>query len=168
MHETGKSPHVKSGVTETLDHLTGLPLEDAILKTTAKVGVIGLGYVGLPLIRTFVTAGFQTLGFDVDAGKVESLLAGRSYIEHIASEWIGRYVSEGTFAPTADMGRLAEADAMLICVPTPLNQSRDPDLAYMEATAREIAGICGPANWWCWRARPIPARRAKWCCRSCD
>ena len=71
--------------------------------------------------------------------KVKSLQAGRSYIEHIPSEWIGRCVSEGKFAPTADMGRLAEADAMLICVPTPLSPSRDPDLIYVEATAREIA-----------------------------
>jgi UDP-N-acetyl-D-glucosamine dehydrogenase len=117
----------------------GLELEAAIRKKTAKIGVIGLGYVGLPLIRTFVASGFQTLGFDVDAEKVKSLLAGQSYIEHIPSEWIGQCVREGTFAPTADMDRMADADALLICVPTPLNQSRDPDLIYVEATAREIA-----------------------------
>ena len=124
----------------------GLPLEGAIRQKTAKIGVIGLGYVGLPLIRTFVAAGFQTLGFDVDAEKVKSLQAGRSYIEHIPSEWIGRCVSEGKFAATADMSRLAEADALLICVPTPLNQSRDPDLIYVEATAREIAAHLRPGQ----------------------
>jgi UDP-N-acetyl-D-glucosamine dehydrogenase len=146
MHETGNSPRVKSGVTETLDHPTGLPLEQAILNKTATVGVIGLGYVGLPLIRTFIAAGFKTLGFDVDAKKVESLLAGRSYIEHIPSEWIGRYVKENTFSPTTDMSRLAEADAILICVPTPLNQSRDPDLAYVEGTARYVAKHLRPGQ----------------------
>lgn len=146
MHETVKSPRVKSQTSEALDHATGLPLEQAILNKTAKVGVIGLGYVGLPLIRTFIAAGFKTLGFDVDAKKVESLLAGRSYIEHIPSEWIDRYVREKTFSPTTDMSRLAEADAVLICVPTPLNQSRDPDLAYVEGTARYVAEYLRPGQ----------------------
>ena len=109
-------------------------------------GVLGLGYVGLPLIRTFIAAGFPTLGFDVDAEKIRRLKAGESYIEHIPSEWIARYVSEGKFAPTADMSRLAEADALLICVPTPLNRSRDPDLIYVEATAREIAAHLRPGQ----------------------
>ena len=124
----------------------GVPLEAAIRRKTAKIGVIGLGYVGLPLIRAFIAAGFQTLGFDVDAEKVKSLQAGRSYIEHIPSEWIGRCVNEGKFTPTADMGRMTEADALLICVPTPLSQSRDPDLIYVEATAREIAAHLRPGQ----------------------
>jgi UDP-N-acetyl-D-glucosamine dehydrogenase len=114
-------------------------LQAAIEAKTAKIGVIGLGYVGLPLIRTFVASGFQTIGFDVDQRKVDSLLAGRSYIEHIPSQWIGQCVANGKFKPTADMDRLGEADALLICVPTPLSPSRDPDLIYVEATAREIA-----------------------------
>ena len=125
---------------------THLPLRTAIREKTANVGVVGLGYVGLPLIRTFVAAGFRTLGFDVDAGKVKSLKAGKSYIEHIPSEWIGRCVKEGKFTPTADMDRLAEADAVLICVPTPLNRSRDPDLIYVEATAREVAAHLRPGQ----------------------
>jgi UDP-N-acetyl-D-glucosamine dehydrogenase len=114
-------------------------LRAAIRQKTAKVGVIGLGYVGLPLIRTFVAAGFQTLGFDLDPHKIEKLQAGESYIEHIPAQWIDQCVSQGKFIPTADMGRMAEADALLICVPTPLNNSRDPDLVYVESTAREIA-----------------------------
>ncbi len=114
-------------------------LEVAIVAKKAKVGVIGLGYVGLPLIRTFVAAGFNTLGYDADPKKVESLLAGKSYIGHIPSAWIGQCIREGKFSPTADMNRLAEADVLLICVPTPLNASRDPDLVFVEATAREIA-----------------------------
>jgi len=123
-----------------------LPLETAILDKTAKLGVVGLGYVGLPLIRTFVAAGFQTLGFDVDAEKIRRLQAGESYIEHIPSEWIRQCVGRGQFIPTADMNRLAEADALLICVPTPLNRSRDPDLIYVESTAREIAARLRPGQ----------------------
>ncbi len=120
-------------------------LEQAIASKTAKVGVIGLGYVGLPLVRAFVEAGFSTLGFDVDECKVARLLAGESYIAHIPSAWIAECVSRGAFQPTADMRRLGEADAILICVPTPLNESRDPDLQYIESTSRQIAAAlrCG-------------------------
>jgi len=114
-------------------------LRQAIANKSAKVGIIGLGYVGLPLIRAFIQAGFRTLGFDVDQTKVRSLLAGKSYIKHLPSEWIASCVAEGIFEPTADLGRLAEADALLICVPTPLSDSRDPDLSYVESTTRAIA-----------------------------
>jgi UDP-N-acetyl-D-glucosamine dehydrogenase len=113
-------------------------LEQRIREKSAAVGVIGLGYVGLPLIRAFVEAGFSTLGFDVDQSKVDRLLAGQSYIEHIPSAWIAECVSQGKFRPTADMKRLSEADAILICVPTPLNESRDPDLQYIVATAESV------------------------------
>ncbi|MEX0978660.1 MAG: nucleotide sugar dehydrogenase, partial [Pirellulales bacterium] len=116
-------------------------LEQAIKEKSAVVGVVGLGYVGLPLIRAFVAAGFRTMGFDVDRGKVEKLLAGKSYIGHIASEWINDCIHSKKFTPTADMQRLAEPDVLLICVPTPLSESRDPDLAYVEATARQIAAV---------------------------
>ena len=95
-------------------------LEEAIGNRSAKIGVIGLGYVGLPLIRAFISAGFRTLGFDIDQSKVDKLLAGQSYIKHISAEWISKYVSNGSFEPTSDMRRLTEADALLICVPTPL------------------------------------------------
>lgn len=114
-------------------------LEQRIRGQTAAIGVIGLGYVGLPLIRAFVEAGFSTLGFDVDQAKVDRLLAGQSYIEHIPSAWIAECVCQGKFRPMADMKRLSEADAILICVPTPLNESRDPDLQYIVATAESIA-----------------------------
>jgi len=125
---------------------TPMPLEDAILEKTAQVGVIGLGYVGLPLIRSFIAAGYRTLGFDIDPAKVQRLQAGQSYIEHIPSEWIAQYVAAGKFAPTADMRRLGEADVLLICVPTPLSESRDPDLTYIEATARQIAACLRPGQ----------------------
>jgi UDP-N-acetyl-D-glucosamine dehydrogenase len=121
-------------------------LAQAIESKSAVVGVIGLGYVGLPLIRAFVAAGFRTMGFDVDRSKVEQLLAGKSYIKHIPSQWIGECVSSGKFVPSADMRRLCEADALLICVPTPLNESRDPDLVYIENTAQQIAAVIRPGQ----------------------
>jgi UDP-N-acetyl-D-glucosamine dehydrogenase len=121
-------------------------LEQAIRQKSALVGVVGLGYVGLPLIRAFVGAGFRTIGFDVDQGKVDRLLAGQSYIEHIPSCWIAECIEGGKFQPTAHMQRLAEPDAILICVPTPLNESRDPDLFYIEETARQVARVLRPGQ----------------------
>ena len=123
-----------------------IALDKAIQDKTAIVGVIGLGYVGLPLIRAFIAAGFRTMGFDVDQTKVDKLLAGKSYIGHIASEWISECIETKKFTPTSDMKRLAEADALLICVPTPLSESRDPDLAYVEATAQQIAAVLRPGQ----------------------
>jgi UDP-N-acetyl-D-glucosamine dehydrogenase len=110
------------------------------------VGVIGLGYVGLPLVRAFVKAGLPVLGFDVDQSKIDALQKGQSYIKHIPAEWIKECLSEGRFEPTADMSRLKEADAILICVPTPLNESRDPDLSYIESTAQEISRTLRPGQ----------------------
>ncbi len=101
-------------------------LADRIENRSAVVGVIGLGYVGLPLISAFTRAGFRCLGFDVDANKVQQLQSGHSYIKHIASETIADWLQSGLFAATADQNRLGEADILLICVPTPLNESRDP------------------------------------------
>jgi len=114
-------------------------LERRIESRTALVGVVGLGYVGLPLVRVFVDAGFRVLGFDSDAAKVAKLRGGESYIGHLASEWIARSVADERFEATADMARLAEPDAILICVPTPLAEGNKPDLQYIEATTRQIA-----------------------------
>ena len=114
-------------------------LKKAIENKTAKVGVIGLGYVGLPLLDAFISKGFSCIGYDVDASKVTELNAGRSYIKHVSSEKIAGWNREKKFEATADMSRLKEADALLICVPTPLSDSRDPDLTYVEGTAESIA-----------------------------
>jgi len=121
-------------------------LREAIEKKSAVVGVIGLGYVGLPLIRAFIAAGFRTMGFDVDQSKVDRLLRGESYIGHISSDWITECIKNQKFVPTSDMQRLREADALLICVPTPLSESRDPDLYYVEETARKIAKSLRPGQ----------------------
>lgn len=121
-------------------------LQSAIQAHTATVGVIGLGYVGLPLVRTFVQAGFRCLGFDLDARKVQKLQAGESYIGHLPSAWIAEMVTAEKFAATSDMQQLKDADAILICVPTPLTDSRDPDLSYVESTAREIAKTLRPGQ----------------------
>ena len=125
---------------------TASELKQAISNKTATVGVVGLGYVGLPLIQAFIRAGFRTMGFDIDQSKVKRLLAGESYIGHIPSSWIAEWIETHRFVPTADMRRLAEADAVLICVPTPLSDSRDPDLSYIEATARQIAAVLRPGQ----------------------
>ncbi len=121
-------------------------LEQAIRSKSAVVGVVGLGYVGLPLIRAFVRAGFRTMGFDVDQAKVQRLSAGESYIGHVPSEWIGECVRTGRFEPTAEMKRLAEPDAVLICVPTPLDDSRNPDLRYVRNTTEQIAAVLRPGQ----------------------
>ncbi len=114
-------------------------VQDAIDRKTAVVGVIGLGYVGLPLVKAFVEAGFRTMGFDVEASKVASLRAGKSYIKHLPGEWISGCIAEGSFEPTDDLARLSEPDALIICVPTPLTDSRDPDLSYVRSTTHQIA-----------------------------
>ena len=115
-------------------------------KRQAKVGVIGLGYVGLPLIRAFADAGFATIGYDVDQRKIDSLKKGKSYIQHIPDEWIGQWLASGRFTASSDKEVLAEADAILICVPTPLSESRDPDLCYVEASTQTIAEILRPGQ----------------------
>lgn len=121
-------------------------LRDKIADKTALIGVVGLGYVGLPLIHAFTKAGFRCLGFDVDVKKIELLEQGRSYIEHIPSSMIQEWIDRKQFGATCDMSRLAEAEAIIICVPTPLNESRDPDLSYIEGTAEQIAAALRPGQ----------------------
>ena len=103
------------------------------------IGIVGLGYVGLPLVRAFVSCGASVIGFDVDDRKVDSLHQGKSYIRHLDSSWLKVAVENKTFRPTHDMSRLDEPDVIIICVPTPLNASRDPDMSYIENTTIAIA-----------------------------
>ena len=103
-----------------------------------RVAVVGLGYVGLPLAETFAWGGFRVIGFDIDASKIERLAAGESYIGHIEPERVAELNASGRFHPTDDPSNFVEADAIVICVPTPLGESREPDLSYIEATGRAI------------------------------
>ncbi|MEE1654749.1 nucleotide sugar dehydrogenase [Microvirga sp. CF3062] len=105
----------------------------------AKVGIVGLGYVGLPLALTAAKANFSVLGFDINRSYVDRLNQGESYIRHIPSDLVASAVATGLLQATNDFDRLKEPDAILICVPTPLTQHREPDLSYVKATARTIA-----------------------------
>jgi len=106
---------------------------------TATIGIIGLGYVGLPLALLFEESGFDVIGFDVDRGKTDSLTRGESYIRHIVAERIGKAFVGGKAKATHDFRRLADCDAILICVPTPLGAHREPDLEYVRITSDAVA-----------------------------
>ncbi len=111
---------------------------DRVERRTAVVGIVGLGYVGLPLAKRFAEVGFAVLGFDTDPAKVETLAAGRSYLEHIPHDAVATMRARG-FTATTDMRRAGEADALLLCVPTPLTRQREPDLSYVRATMAALA-----------------------------
>ncbi len=116
-----------------------LELSRALEKRSATVAVIGLGYAGFPLAEAFAAAGFRVLGVDVDAARVARLREAESYLGHIPARRVRQLLQGGRFEPTADLTRLAEADAAIICVPTPLTAARDPDLSAVEAAARSCA-----------------------------
>src|SRR5271156_5300602 len=104
-----------------------------------QIAIVGLGYVGLPLLLQFVRSDTRVLGLDIDEGKVKSLMAGRSYIKHIESSTIAAAVQAGKFSASTDFSRVKETQAVIICVPTPLNKNREPDISYILETGRSIA-----------------------------
>src|SRR5882672_9293241 len=104
-------------------------LKEKFKKQTGSVGVLGLGYVGLPLACEFAKAGFNVSGFEVDSSKVKSLLAGKSYVGDVESRDIRELVKKRALTATADFGKLARMDAIIVCVPTPLNKTKDPDIS---------------------------------------
>jgi UDP-N-acetyl-D-glucosamine dehydrogenase len=114
-----------------------MSLIDRIKSKEARIGVIGLGYVGLPLVIEFCKAGFRVTGFDVDQGKTGMLTQGQSYIKHIESERITQCAP--LLSSTTDFSKLSDMDCIVICVPTPLNKYREPDLSYVFNTTRTIA-----------------------------
>src|SRR6516162_1471849 len=126
----------------TLHLASSMSLAEELLgrieERTARVAVVGLGYVGLPLAETFAWGGYPVLGFDVDADKVAKLNRGESYIGHICPERVTELVNSGRFEATSDPRRFAEADAVIICVPTPLGEAREPDLSYIVNTATTL------------------------------
>jgi UDP-N-acetyl-D-glucosamine dehydrogenase len=132
-------------LTETkADTLTALL--DRIATKRATVGVIGLGYVGLPLVLLFEEAGFPVVGFDVDANKTEALSRGESYIRHIGVDRIQRAFRGERARATTDFGHIPACDAIIICVPTPLGAHREPDLTYIRATAETVAKTLRPGQ----------------------
>jgi UDP-N-acetyl-D-glucosamine dehydrogenase len=129
-------------------------VSDALIETliekirarTARVGVVGLGYVGLPLVLLFEEAGFPVIGFDVDDEKTSKLARGESYIRHIGVDRIEKAFGGKRAEATTDFGRLGECDAIIVCVPTPLGNHREPDLKYIRITAETIARLLRPAQ----------------------
>ena len=123
-----------------------MALSDKIADGSAQVGVIGLGYVGLPLMRSFCDAGMRVIGFDVDPDKITKLLAGENYLKHLGADMVSGMVATGRFDATTDFDRLSEPDAILVCVPTPLGVHQEPDLSYVEHTADAIAAQLRPGQ----------------------
>lgn len=121
-------------------------LIDKISQRDARVGVIGLGYVGLPLCCAFAEVGFPVTGFDIDPDKVDRLNAGASYLAHISSDRVRAMEQSGRFSASADVARLIDMDAVLICVPTPLTPDWRPDLRFVESTAESVAKTLPPGQ----------------------
>jgi UDP-N-acetyl-D-glucosamine dehydrogenase len=119
-------------------------LVDRFRHREAQIGIIGLGYVGLPLCMAIAESGSTVIGFDIDDHKIRRLAAGESYIQHVAPDKVSRFVNDRKFAPTSDFSRLRDADAILICVPTPLTRHFEPDLSFVVSTARSIAAHLRP------------------------
>ena len=127
-----------------------------------SVGVVGLGYVGLPLVVAFAESGDQVVAVDIDERKVAAIEAGRSYIEDVASERL--QAVRGSVEASTHFAPLARTDAVLICVPTPLTPNREPDLGALMAAGRRWAASCSAASWWCWSRQRIRGLRASsWC-----
>src|SRR6516162_4190676 len=103
-----------------------------------KIAVIGLGYVGLPLSFQFAKSGVAVLGLDIDTTKVDALNQGKSYIKHIPAEAVAEVVRSGAFSASSDFSRIREVSAIIICVPTPLNKNREPDISYILETGKNI------------------------------
>jgi len=120
------------------------PLLERIVARRTRVGIIGLGYVGLPLAVEFAKAGFDVVGFDVDASKVSQINAGRSYIPDVSASELSTVVAGGKLSATTDMTRLGEMDVVDICVPTPLRKTKDPDLSYIVKAVEAVAATLRP------------------------
>jgi UDP-N-acetyl-D-glucosamine dehydrogenase len=120
------------------------------------VGILGLGYVGLPLAREFATSSIRVLGFDTDANKVDVLNKGRSIIKNVPHEQVGTLVNSGLLSATCDMSRIKEVDAVLICVPTPLNEYREPDMQYINNSCEIISQYLQPGQFICLESTTYP------------
>ena len=122
------------------------PLESKFEDRSAVVAVMGLGYVGLPLLHAFWDAGFGVLGFDTDAAKLQMLLDGQTYLKHLGDGMVRQMRGTDRFDATGDFSRLADADAILVCVPTPLDRHKQPDLSFVEQTVTDVARTLRPGQ----------------------
>lgn len=127
-----------------MNHLTDL--SDKLKNRGAIIGVIGLGYVGLPLVLRFHEEKYSVIGFDIDPAKVKMLNQGQSYIKHVPTKKIEALAASKRFEASADYSRLKEADVLIICVPTPLNKNKEPDMSYIDATSDMIAKELRPGQ----------------------
>ena len=127
-----------------------MPMQELILERIrtreARVGVVGLGYVGLPLSIVFAEAGFEVVGLDVDQARVEAISSGNSHIEDVSASVVADYVDAGKLSATTDFEVLGTCDAILICVPTPLQKTRDPDMAFVAQAAQDVAARLRPGQ----------------------
>ncbi|MBX3375596.1 MAG: nucleotide sugar dehydrogenase [Phycisphaeraceae bacterium] len=110
-----------------------------IASKTATVAVVGLGYVGLPTVRAFHDAGFRVIGFDIDQTKIDKLRRGEAYLKHLGTDWVRALAGSSRFQPTSAPADLAAADAIILCVPTPLGEHREPDLSFVEKSTEMVA-----------------------------
>ncbi|MEX1211366.1 MAG: nucleotide sugar dehydrogenase [Balneolaceae bacterium] len=120
----------------------GTSVKELLKKIKAKeytIGIVGLGYVGLPLMWTFHKAGMPVIGYDIDQAKVDNIQAGTPYIKHLGKEMMQALAGSDRCAATSDFSRLTEADAILLCVPTPLDEHREPDMSFVEKTTETVS-----------------------------
>ena len=128
------------------NHTAMHALLERIENKTARLGIIGMGYVGLPLATVFARAGFRVTGIDVNAERMAALNRGESYIEDISSDTIARLRAEDLLEGTTDFSVLADMDAISICVPTPLRKTRDPDISFIVAVTEHLARHLRPGQ----------------------
>src|SRR5580765_7858566 len=121
-------------------------LRELVASGKAVTGIIGQGYVGLPLAVEFARSGFRTIGFDISSAVVDGINAGNSHVEDVSGEVLGGFVKKGLITATTDFSRLAECDAISICVPTPLNKTKDPDLSYVVSAAEAVRRTLRPGQ----------------------
>ena len=123
----------------TREAVTAADLHRRITERSARVGIIGQGYVGLPLAVEFARVGFPVTGFDTSVDRVTTLNAGRSHTPDVPDETLRAGIGAGRYQATTDLAALAECDAVIICVPTPLRKSKDPDISFVAAAAQDAA-----------------------------
>src|SRR5215475_3907964 len=126
-------------MSQSMESVTSALLQEKIKSRTARVGVVGLGYVGLPLAVEYARAGFSVTGIDVNGGKTDAVNAGDSYVGDISSDVLAPLVRSGKLKATTDFSAVLELDTINICVPTPLRKTKDPDMSYIVASCQEIA-----------------------------